>query len=415
MADPVLSLQIDTPSASTGLGYLIIDDAVNGLIDSGLIAPDVIFSEKIKYARSIHTQRGVTQFQGPTVRADTGTLTSVLSNQNRAFDPTTSSDIVPGRAVKFQVTYNAITYDVFTGVIHAWNLAYPGQGVGGDATTTINANDGLAQLTSLNIAENRPQELTGARINSVANLIGWPATLRAINPGITVMPASGQSISAASSMLLAADSDMGELTVSAAGVLTFRDRDHIVMDARSQTSQATYGTNPGELLFQNVNVSFDDTQLRNKITVIYNDAGAAATATDSTSMSQYGEWYAEIQARIVDPAVAAGMAQFLVAQYSQPLVRIDSIVIKPFRDPVNLFPQVLGRQLGDRVTVVFQPPGGGPRISHECFVRGISHDLTAVSSARDWTTTFVMQDAFTWPHIFTIDSSVIDGTDVLWF
>ena len=412
MADPTLVLEIDTPSAAAGLGYLIIGDATNGLIDTGLIAPDLIWVDRAAKSRTITINRGMSRFDGPIFRSDAGTLTSVLDNRTRIFDPAASADIVPDRSIRSQAVLGATTYDMFTGIVHAWELAYPTKSSTGDATTTVAANDGIGQLTSLNVVEDRPSESTGARIQALANIVGWPASLTSIDPGVTIMPSAGQTVSAWSAMLEAADSEMGELYVEADGTLTFRDRNRIVSEARSRTSQATFGDNPGELKFSDVQLSFNDSLIRNQVTITYDDAGDSVTAADSASQQSYGVWSYALQVKITDPNTVASYARFLVALYAQPTPQFTSLVIQPRRDGTNLWPQVLGRKLGDRITVAFQPPGGGSRISHDCFIRGIQH---VISPGFDWVTTFTLQDASAWPSVFLIDSSNIDSSDVIWF
>src|SRR6266496_6239787 len=66
-------------------------------------------------------------------------------------------------------------------------------------------------------------------------------------------------------------------------------------------------------------------------------------------------------------------------------LRFDTLTIKPMSDPNNLFPQVLGREIGDRIRIVRRPPGGGT-ITRDVFIRGIEHSVDA--RAREWVTTW---------------------------
>ncbi|HEU5110198.1 MAG TPA: hypothetical protein VFT95_16785, partial [Micromonosporaceae bacterium] len=54
-----------------------------------------------------------------------------------------------------------------------------------------------------------------------------------------------------------------------------------------------------------------------------------------------------------------------------------------------LFPQVLGRQFGDRITTIRNPPGGGDPIEQDAFIRGVRHEIRALW----WETTFTLQAA----------------------
>ncbi len=247
MADPTLSIQVDDPTAASGLGYLIIG---TGTIGTGLIAPDNIYVEQSTNARSLSIRRGMSQFVDMLFRPDVGTLNVTFDNLTRGFDASANPVIVPGRGIKVQATYNATTYDLFTGKVDAWQPSYPAYKA--DAVTEAAANDGIAQLSPLNVGEQADAELTGRRIERLADLGGWPNTERALDDGLTMMPAGHETVSAWSAMLEAAMSEMGELYVEADGTLTFRDRATIVSESRSMTSQATFGDQGSELAFHDI-------------------------------------------------------------------------------------------------------------------------------------------------------------------
>ena len=70
--------------------------------------------------------------------------------------------------------------------------------------------------------------------------------------------------------------------------------------------------------------------------------------------------------------------------------RFDTITLTPLRDPARLFPQVLGREIGDRIAVIRRPPGMAP-IVKQLFIRGITHtvDISSVT----WQTQWMLQNA----------------------
>ena len=89
-------------------------------------------------------------------------------------------------------------------------------------------------------------------------------------------------------------------------------------------------------------------------------------------------------------AEAAEYAAYVLSFSKAAKLRFDSIRIMPTTDPDNLWPQVLGRELGDRITVKFTPPGGGAIIQRDAFIRGIKHDVAAPGR---WVTVWTLQDA----------------------
>jgi hypothetical protein len=95
------------------------------------------------------------------------------------------------------------------------------------------------------------------------------------------------------------------------------------------------------------------------------------------------------------------MALFLSSQYANPELRPDSITFKPRRDPVALWPQVLGRRLRDRITVKFAVPGGGAAVERDCFVAQIQHS----GSPADWTTRFGLSSATFFTGFFILDNT----------
>ena len=72
-------------------------------------------------------------------------------------------------------------------------------------------------------------------------------------------------------------------------------------------------------------------------------------------------------------------------------MRVKSITVAPMLNAA-LMTQALSRSLRDRVTVQYQPPGGGAIISQEVLVSGISH---AMPSASLITTTFTFESTTT--------------------
>lgn len=94
---------------------------------------------------------------------------------------------------------------------------------------------------------------TGTAVGVVLDAIGWPADMRAIDPGVTAVPywwEEGTSPSDAISKLVNSEGAPAIAYVEA-GVFVFRDRHHRVRSTASNTSQGTYsliqpaGSGPG--------------------------------------------------------------------------------------------------------------------------------------------------------------------------
>ena len=86
-------------------------------------------------------------------------------------------------------------------------------------------------------------------------------------------------------------------------------------------------------------------------------------------------------------------------------MRFDTVSLWPATFD-GLWPQVLRREFGDRITVIRNPPGGGT-ITRDCFIRGVSHQ----GSADDWRTQWVLQSATRY-QFFILDHPSMGVLDV---
>ncbi|HEX7995894.1 MAG TPA: hypothetical protein VF506_18395, partial [Streptosporangiaceae bacterium] len=195
---------------------------------------------------------------------------------------------------------------------------------------------------------------------------------------------------------LVADTEMGELYIDGSGLLTFRRRNGIFLDARSNTSQATFGDNTagGENGYGNVTVTYDFATLYNGASIA-NQGGTVQAAFDAASQATFGvASIFDSESLIADGDFQSlGYAQHVVLVSKDPELRFSDITLLPRRDPADLFPQALGRQIGDRITIIRRPPGGGSAITRDVFIRGITHTFTS----KTWVTTWVLEDATNLP------------------
>lgn len=83
-------------------------------------------------------------------------------------------------------------------------------------------------------------------------------------------------------------------------------------------------------------------------------------------------------------AQALAWASYLLARTATAPVRFDAVTIDPRVEPSTLYPQVLSRELGDRITIIRRPPGGGRPITRDVWVRGITHQW---SDDKGWEST----------------------------
>lgn len=402
MSSPTIIVEVDAPSTIDNT-YLTIGSGSD--IGTSLVAGSPIWADRTGYVREFSIGSGSTN-TNMVWTTDAGTATVVFDNLTRLFDETAQTDIRPGRPLRIKATWNAVTYDLFRGTVQMWSPEYPGYAK--DSAVRAECADGIAQLANAQLANSTPEERTGYRIRRLANLVDWSPSLRDIDDGLSSMPAGQQTSSAWDSMQLAAISEMGELYVAPDGKLTFRDRNALWTEARTQTSQATFGDQSGELKYAELEpVGADTSAIRNKITIVYNEQNGQVSWSDGESVTSWGVRDEQLQVSLTDSSTASSYAKFLLTQYADPQFTFGSITIVPRADPTNLWPQVLGRKLGDRITIKLTPPGGGARIIREAFIRSVEHSVTP---GFDWSTTFGLADASEFPAVFVVGDDVGDSS-----
>lgn len=230
-----------------------------------------------------------------------------------------------------------------------------------------------------------------ARLNRILDFMKWPSALRNLDTGTSVLQAAtitGQSV--LTHAQLVADSEFGQLFMTADGKVRLIGRAGNV----DQTSQATFGDSGAELRYTEIQFDYADELIRNDVR-IGRTGGSLQISSDATSITSFLRHTYQVDGLIHNSdAVSKNAADFLLNAYKDPLLRVTSITIAPQRDPSNLWPQVLGREIGDWVTIVRRPQGVGTAISQVCRIEGISHTFDAQDSLR-WQTTWQLSPART--------------------
>jgi hypothetical protein len=418
MALPTLIFEVGFTTDPTTRTYLHLDDTVRGLLNQNTLAPDLVVSDISQYVHGFSTSRTSNRVAGPVLRYEAGHLTADLNNSTRLFDPTNTgtfgisneygggytkgyqpknlsagvTQVTPMRIVRVRATWAGMTYAVWRGNADSWLPGY----IHGDSysSATLEATDGFKALGG----NTRPAlpavgagELSGARITRVLNSAGWPTGDRIINTGKTMLQATTLEGDALAELQLVSDTEIGAFYIDAAGRATFRDRQALLTDARSTTSNGIFGDNlaGGELAYVGIEPAYDDEQMVNQA-LVTRENGVQQVSQDSTSISVYLTHGYEVSGLLMQAdSVAKGYADVIVYTTKDPEYRFASLTINPLTDPANLFPQVLGREIGDRITVRRRPPGGGPLIERDVLIVGINHDVDF--RAGTWMTTWQLQ------------------------
>lgn len=253
-------------------------------------------------------------------------------------------------------------------------------------------------------------QFTGERLDATLDLIGWPAGERDIDTGRSkVQPAKFPTFALEYAKHLES-TEQGRLYVEQDGNITFRDRDSLLVDTTSQSSQATFGDIAGELRYADLEFDYGRSLIRNRVRAT-RDGGVAQESFDQTSIDDYGEAGDDLGTLpLANDAQALGLTQHRLAKFKDPALRIAGMTVTPMRDPDNLIPEVLGLKIGDRITVKRRPMGGSA-ITKDVIIEGISH---SISNSKEWTVSFAFSPAETSDY-WQLNVSEL-GTDTkLWF
>lgn len=209
---------------------------------------------------------------------------------------------------------------------------------------------------------------TGERVDRILDFVGWRSDERSIETGASTLGAAvntaGQS--ALDHLLAVEETEQGRFFIDGDGVATFYGRNH----ETSLTSQADFDAGEAE----NLEFDYDDSNLVNDCTVT-RVGGTPQRAQDATSIAAY--WR---QSEVIDGVLyssdteAAGMAAWRVANYSQPVLRPGQLRFQPLINLPSLYPRVLARELGDRVTVTKTPLAGSDIVVY-AVIEGIEHQF----------------------------------------
>ena len=417
MTYPTVTVEVAFTPLGTSGTTLILDSATKGIVDTNTLAAEV-WTDVTAYSRSLSIRRGATRAEGPVLRFEAGTASVTLDNSDRRFDPTNLSgpyvtggetDVRPMRGLRITATYNGTVYPLFKGYADAWDISYDEPSY---STCVLTATDATKVLANYDrVALGSPvgaSELSGARVHRVLDSVLWPAGLdyRDVDAGKSTLQGTTMDRSAWEELVKVQDSEIGQVFVDAAGRVVFRDRFASMTDLKSLSVQGAFGDAAGQLPFVDAVVAYDDTTINNLVRVS-NVGGTQQTAQDTASQAQYlVHTYDRTDLILESDDEAAAHASFILSQTKDPELRFTSLTVNARDDDDALFPQVLGRDFGDKISLTRVPPGGGT-VSREMFVVGVAHE---VNGPNEWRTTWALQPTTTWSFL-VLDHSTLGVLD----
>lgn len=405
MSGPQAVIDIGFSSPTVG-NVFTVGDAAKGKVNLYPISGDIwVQIDTTTVVRNWRTRYGATRGDEPTLRYDASTAVIELNDGDRRFDPENLagpyvtagvSNVEPMRRVRIRLVWNNVAYPVFYGLADDFVAQY----IGNDHTvTTLTATDAQKVFGSINrqpVAPVGAGSTTGARVTLILDGIGWPAGDRVIATGDSTVQETDLGGNVLGELQLVQDTELGELYVNRTGKAVFRNRQAMISQPRSNTSQATFGDGglaaTGEIPYADVATSTGADSMANRVSIT-RAGGTVQTVENSVSVSRYlAKTFERTDLIMETDAEALNYADYVLYQYGVPRKRFTRIEFNTARlgEEDTVWPALLGRELGDRVTIIRRPAGGGAPIERDCFIRGIEMES---SEGDELKVAFILQSA----------------------
>jgi hypothetical protein len=308
------------------------------------------------------------------------------------------------RKIRFEATYNNVTYALGSMYIKEWKYTSP---TGYDpAFVDLSCVDGfqLLNLTTITtVSGGTAGQTTGQRISSILDAGNWPAMRNISTTTTTTVQAdTGTSRSLLAACQTVEQTEMGAFYMDENGFANFKSRNDIITASGSTPYIFTDVNSTSAITYQAVAFDLSDAGLINRVSVT-RAGGTTQTVTDTTSIDQYFE-HSRIRTGIMQTdADALDQANLILASRKEVGTdfTLQSITLDLFSDQdPNRVVAGLDMDIFSPIQVTQTLPAGNA-VSNTV-VAGVGYDITP----RSFTATFTTAQPFAVG--FVLDSSV-DG------
>ena len=381
---PVVGVSVDFANGPAFGNPLLLDD-ISTPLGTGILADapgDVVDVSDI--ALQVSIRRGRNRILN---KFEAGTATVILADDNGDWSAENTSSpyygkLLPLRKIRIYADYDdgggTDRYYLYSGYITAYNSTY-GVGVEDTSKITLQCVDGFRLLNSIlidTVAGAGSPQLSGARVETLLDVVSFPASQRVIDPGNSTMQADPGTSNRdlLSAIQLVESSEFGGFFLDAEGNATFLSRDTI--SKKADETPTVFADDGSAITYNQIEFANDDTLLVNDVTVTRLN-GTSQNVFDQTSIDTYFLHSGKRDGILVQTdAEALDQAQTLLVARKDTTDRIDSMTIN-LDDPSAVSKIVAGLNLEifDLVNVTKTVPGGST-ITKELFVQGVQHDIT---------------------------------------
>ena len=400
---PTITVEIDNGKLGTftfGISQLGSTDVLGTTVSNWVALPTTDI-------RSISIRRGRTREDQAN---QPGTLTLTLDNRSGTYDPDNASStytwngytiLTAGLAIRVKATYSATAYTIYTGYLELID-----SDMTLDPVAVFSCTDALAILARRVISIAAPSETTSARVDRVLDAVGWSATDRSLTSSRTLSAKTVTDTALALSEV-ASTSDFGRLFASRDNKIVLQPYESLFTNPFRITLSDSRAN--GTIEYDNIVSNPGAKYLVNTVSVT-DGTGAISTATNTESISRYGTYQRSVDTQLA-PATSSpsALAQLIADKNALPSTRIDSIDFLAVGLDASVWSGLLQSELGDNVNVERTSVDGRARV-FTSLIESIDHDITPT----DWRVHFNLSPSKR-TGTFTINTSLLNGSDTLWY
>jgi hypothetical protein len=373
MPVPITKVYIGFSLPAAGSNLFILDDPVQGLLDSAYVLGGDVLTDVTNYVASVSVDRGKSRELD---RYTAGHASVTLHNDTRVFDPYNTASpyytqIVPRKPIVIEVNGDR----VFTGFIDDWDLTYD---VSGKSFASVSAVDGFLRLSAAELDTfTATSQLSSARISAILdrNDVAWPAANRNIETGLITLQADvvPENTNALQYLQLVESTENGKLFIDRSGQLTFKNR--IPVPSLTDIPVFADDATVDGIKYTNIEVIYGSENLYNRVSVT-RESGTSQTVDSTDSQDAYGIASLSLDGLLFNSdADSLALANYLLNIYDEPELRINSLTVN-LHDKTNLQVQKLSTlDIGGAVEIKFTPNQTGAAIEQYAIVTGVKHDI----------------------------------------
>jgi hypothetical protein len=425
MATPQINVEIDFADGASFAYSLILDNISYGILDTNVLGnqpADIV--DITNQVMKVSTRRGrnriLSQFEA-------GTATVTLNDPNSDFNPQNTAGpyygkLLPLRKIRIYATMeyegSPIEIAIFAGYITSYDTGFY-DGVNTTSTVVLQCVDGFRLLNNVSTGTSpipgaTAGQLSGARIEEILDFAGFPSSMRSTNPGNSTMQADpGGARSVLAAIQTVEQSEFGAFFMQRSGKTLFLDRDTVIERADAPVRIYSDTGSPGEFLYQNIDLAFDDQLILNDVTVTrYDDNLGPAlpqTVTDQESIDRFFTKSGQRTGLLVQTDTESlDQANTLLAARKNADLRIDSITLNNLANISEL--NLVVNLSSDIYNLIFveKEMSGGSGVEKELFIQGVQHDVTPST----WTTKLFTAEPLIQGFILDSDIQGILGNTV---